>query len=121
MFTIPRELLEKFPSRLHLEQTSRGVYTGQFEQALTKTARHIGAPVSGTEGFRNARLALARTIFEKESLVSFNELSDAELWALQQWVTHHKKNAFQAMKIWLAETYGQTKPMFTEDDGDTMD
>ena len=114
MFEKPRQIMGTFPSHLFLQQRSRGVYTGQFEQAMTKTARHIGAPVSGTEGFRNARLALAKDIFEKESLVSFNELSDAELWALQQWVTHHKKNAFEAIKTWLIDNYGQTEFMFPE-------
>jgi len=110
MFEYPREAVKRYPSPLWFDENTRNVYTGIFEQALMKTAKQLGTPIPSA---RQARLDIAGEIFEKQ-VSSFKEFSDAEIWALYQWVSYHKADAYETFKVWLNEKYGSQSNMFEE-------
>lgn len=107
MFETYREWVKKFPERLNLTQIARGVYTGQLEQALTKTAAYIGSAIPSG---RATRLRFASDVLGRE-IKSFNDLSDAEIWAFNQYTSTDKRAAFQEIQQWLADTYGKQEKL----------
>jgi len=102
-FSSVRGLKNKFPPRLVVSTDTRKYYTVLFNTALVKTIKHLGTPVPSQ---RSARLAIASEIFGRE-ITSFNDLLDSELWALEQWVTLHKKDAYSNFEAWLGAKYGE--------------
>lgn len=107
MNKIFKEIIAKFPENLWMKEETRNIKTGIFEQALFKTARHIGSALpESSEGKRIARLKIAGEIVGRK-IASFKDLSDAELWALDQLVTYHKQVAFDGFKAWLEKNYGK--------------
>ena len=90
----------KFPRAAWISKGSRGVMTGGLSTAIRKTAKLIGLSID----VRHARLKLASEVFGRE-VATFNELSDAELWALSQWVL--QQNA-DGLANWLRQQFGAT-------------
>ena len=97
-----RQQAARFPRTLHVSQGSRGVYVGQIGDAIKTAADRIGLPVNGA---RDVRLKLAGALYGRE-IHSYNELADAELWALHQWVILGDV-AIHELVDWLKANYGE--------------
>ena len=98
-FTTVRENAERGYGRV-LSPVQRGMRTGLMQRHIGATALSIGLSLD----LRNARLALASEVFEKEVL-TFSRLSNDELQALSSWVGHCEAELAE----WLAEKYGATE------------
>ena len=97
-----RQRAARFPRTLHVSQGSRGVYVGQIGDAIKTAADRISLPVNGA---RDVRLKLAGAVYGRE-IRTFNELSDAEMWALHQWVILGDV-AIHELADWLKANYGE--------------
>jgi len=92
----------RYPTTAQLSKKARGVMIGRLSTAIREAAKSIGLDVNmrharlelalSSRGehitlvhMRHARLELASDVFERE-VMTFNELSDAELWTINQWV-----------------------------------
>jgi hypothetical protein len=104
-----RQRAARFPRTLHVSQGSRGVYVGQIGEAIKAAAGRIGLPVNGA---RDVRLLLARAVYGRE-IGTYNELSDAELWALHQWVLLSDV-AIRELEGWLKANYGEQLSLLQE-------
>jgi hypothetical protein len=78
--------------------------TGRLTQAIRSAADSLHLPVSNV---RDIRLALATEIFGRP-VTTFNNLQDAELWALDQWM---KLKQAAELSEWLQATYGEQAPL----------
>jgi hypothetical protein len=89
-----KKQVKRFPNKgaLHLSQATRGAMTRQLEAVITRTAP------STSLSLRDIRLRLSEEIFGR-AICSFNELSDAEMLALNQWIVTRQAE-------WLADWLG---------------
>jgi hypothetical protein len=99
-----REKKDKFPETLWMSAGTRGAMIGRLEEAIKTTADDIGLPLGNG---RDIRLRLTSEVYLRD-IHSFNELTDAELWALDQWVLE----GANGLQDWLRQAYGVQVPMF---------
>jgi len=92
----------RFPRTVHIESSTRGAYVGRVSKLVEQGADAAGLPI---DGGRAIRLRLASEVYDRE-IHSYNELSDAELWALFQWARLGKV-AIAEMATWLGVNYGE--------------
>jgi len=76
-----REKARMLPKTLWMSRGTRGAITRRIGAALTSAAEVAGLAM---EAPRSLRLLLASQVYERE-VQSYNELTHAELWALDQW------------------------------------
>jgi len=88
-----------------LGQAGRGAIIGRLDAIIEGVAQTIGLP---TGSGRDIRLQLASEAFERK-VVTFNSLTDSEMWALDQWVWQRQA---EGLEDWLKANYGPTIPMF---------
>ena len=104
-----RQQQGRFPRQLHIERGSRGVYVGKIGEAIKAAAEQLGIPVSNA---RDIRLQVASAVFARE-IHSYNQLEDAELWALHQWVILGDV-AIHELVDWLKANYGEQMALLPE-------
>lgn len=78
----------------------RGMRIGAIQSQVRSAAGSIGLSIDA----RAIRIALASEVFERE-ILTFSQLSDDELIALQTWVRVNQESVSE----WLAEKYGGTE------------
>jgi hypothetical protein len=93
---------QRYLTRRTLNSTARGCMTGRLTKAIQSAADSIHLPVSNV---RDIRLALATRAYGRP-VATFNDLQDAELWALDQWI-RQRIDATAELKDWLQATYGE--------------
>lgn len=94
------------PSTLQIDTKGRGIMTGRLGSAIKVVAEDLDIPISNG---RAIRLHLASYIYERE-ITTFNNLSHAELWAINHWLIH--RNA-KGLAGWLIANYAHQLPMET--------
>jgi len=88
------------PFRYH-----RGAFIGHIAAVIMEEAAEIGLPINNRG--RVIRLELTSELLERE-VNSYNELTDTEVWSVQQWALANREQVRQ----WLAKTYGYQEVMF---------
>ena len=94
----------EMPQTLWLDTKSRGIMAGRVTQAIKATADALGIPVSNA---RDIRLGLAGFIYQR-SVATYNDLSHAELWAIDHWVV--QRDAVGLLD-WLNANFEHTIPL----------
>jgi len=85
-----------------LTKGGRGWRVGSIDDALERAAARLSPPLEFGGGFRYARIKLAKDALNKESLQSYNQLTDSELHYLEKWAKENGKE----LESWLTETFG---------------
>jgi len=107
-----RTILSQFPETLWMSQRTRGAIIGRLEDTIRETAALIHLPVGSG---RDIRLHLASELFGRR-INTFNQLSTAEIWAVDQWVLRQKA---EGLRDWLAANYGEQLKLPEEKQSDT--
>lgn len=82
----------------------RGAFIGKVEKVIFKQASKIHLPINNRG--RMIRLRLASKLLDRE-VSSFNDLSDTELWSVEQWAIRYPEE----LRQWLEENYGKQEEL----------
>lgn len=101
-----REKASQFPKTLWLSPGMRGQTIRRVEDAIGLAALALSLE-SPRAVLRSLRLHLASHIYGRE-ITTFNDLADAEMWALSHWLFQRKA---EGLEDWLRQHYGETTSM----------
>lgn len=93
----------EMPPTLWLDAKCRGIMTGAVTKAVKRVAEKLRVPLSNG---RAIRLRLASIIYER-TITTFNDLSHAEIWALNHWAT--RRDAI-GLEDWLRANFEHQIP-----------
>jgi len=97
-----RQKVSDYPRYRILSKPARGSMIGRVSTVIKSAADLLGLPVSNA---RRIRLVLATVVFQCP-IESYNDLGNAELWALDQWARKERTAAITELKDWLGSQYG---------------